>query len=202
MRMYAERPGRRVRQFVGDLAVIGLVLLFVIGGWAVHDAVRALEAPGRQVEQAGQDFTGAVDRFGTQLERVPLVGEDLRESLGGVRDAGGEIEAAGRREQEVVRDVARVAGLAVAVPPTLLVVLAGLLLRLRWAREAAAARQLREAGPAGLRVLALRAVTRRRLSRLPGGVAGAVAALDGGDNTALAAVELHALGLHDTTRQS
>ena len=53
MTWYAETSSKRTAQQLGDAAVAAWTLLWLWIGNAVHDAVRQLAAPGRELEEAG-----------------------------------------------------------------------------------------------------------------------------------------------------
>lgn len=197
MELYAENPARRARQVTADVVVLAWVVVWVLIGTAVHDAVARLAAPGRTLEQAGTSLGGGLGDAAEAVGGVPLVGDALGaplESAGGAADA---ITAAGVEIQDVVERTALVAGLSVAAWPVLVVVGVWLALRLRFARRAAAARELLAEG-AGLELFALRALTRvplRSLATVDPDPAGAWRRGDPDVVRALAALELREAGL-------
>ncbi|MDD7967330.1 hypothetical protein [Actinomycetospora lemnae] len=176
--VYAERPRRRARQFLADVAVLAWVAIVVSLATLLYDAVLTLQGPGRQLGDAGANvrdtFAGAAETAGG----VPFVGDDLARALSGGTRAGENIVAAG--EQEIAAVEALASGLAwtvglIAVVP---VVVAWVVLRVRWMIAARAVLALRD----GLRgdvgdadLLALRALSHgspRRLARVPDAAAG------------------------------
>ena len=50
MKLYADVPRRRTAQIVADLAMLAWVAGCVLLGRALHDAISALAAPGRRLE--------------------------------------------------------------------------------------------------------------------------------------------------------
>lgn len=139
---YAEIPTRRVRQVLGDLAVLMWCVLWWRIALAVRERVLGLQDAGARAEEAGIAIGDRLRSAGDAVAGVPLAGAGLAD--------------AGRRAQEAVRTTATV------VHAVLLVVLVGLVLigwlwrRARWTAEAVAARRLR-ATREGLQVLGLRA---------------------------------------------
>ena len=162
MKWYAELPAVRTRQLVRDTAVLGWVLLWIWLGEKVHDGVRRLAAPGRELEDAGGGLTSGLSSAADRAGDVPLVGDGLRAPLAAAADAGGALERAGAAQQAAVDHLALLLALLVAGLPILWAVASWLPARLRWGREAAAAVRLR----GDVDLLALRAATARPLSAL------------------------------------
>lgn len=161
MSLYAELPGRRLRQVVGDLLVLGWVVAWVQVGRIVHDLVGRLAAPGRTLESAGGSLESGLSRAAEGVSGVPLVGDSLRGPLDAAGDAAGTLTGAGTSLQDAVAQLALAAGLGVAALPVLGTLIVWVGLRVRFARRAAAARRLLAAS-GDLDLFALRA-----LSRLP-----------------------------------
>jgi hypothetical protein len=194
MTWYADLPGLRSRQLLLDLVVLAWVVLSAWLGRAVHQAVQALAAPGRELQEAGdglvQGFGGAADR----VAGVPGVGRALRAPLDAGAGAGELLVEAGAAQQDAVGTLALVLGLVVGGLPVLLVLARWLPGRLRWSREATAARRL--AGDVDL--LALRAAVGAPLPALARLGPDPVTRWRAGDADAgrsLAALELRRLGL-------
>lgn len=195
--LYPQRPAAFARQLLLDLLVVALVLGALWSGRALHDLVDQLAGPGQQLEQAGGDFAGSTDRFAERVRRLPLVGDDVQDPLHAVAGAGRTLRAAGQRQQDVVHRVALALGLLTAGLPVLF--LLGLYVpgRVRRARQAGAARDLRRAPSGNDHLFALRALVNRDLTQLRDAVGDPDAAYARGDYAALARVELRALGLRD-----
>lgn len=197
MTLYADRTGRRVAQLLGDLAALAWTVLWVRLGFAVHDAVGALAAPGRGMEDAGGVLERNLRSAGEKAAGVPVVGDDLREPFDAAAGAGRSLAEAGRDQQALTADVALLLGVVTVVVP-LTLALWWLARRIRWAREATAARRLL-AGGADAGLFALRALAGRPLHRLRAVAADPVAGWREGDPevvAALAALELRRLGVH------
>ena len=116
MSWYAETPALRSRQLLRDAAVLVWVVVWLRVGFAVHDTVDRLAAPGRALERAGRD---------------------LADGHGDAADRAGEVQ------QDAVGLLGVVLALVVAGLPVLLVLLWWLPSRLAFARAHAAARTLR-----------------------------------------------------------
>jgi hypothetical protein len=197
MKLYADTAGRFSRQLVADLVVAGWIGLWVWLAVELRERLLQLAGPGETLERAGTSFSGSLNGAGDKVGRLPVVGDEV---AGAFRDAGGAgdtLADAGRRQVDAVHQ------LALFVPGLMLLLAAGIVLafwlpnRLRWSREATAARRMLS-GPDAVEVFATRAVVHRRtheLARLPDAT---ITRWRAGDETAaatLADLELRALGL-------
>ena len=194
MKIYAERPGLRARQVLSDVMVVVWVVVWVRIGMRVHDLVEALATPGRRMEEAGADFSGAVSRLGGQADDLPFIGDRLGAAFGTVAEGGRSLERAGVAQQDAVHTLALWLGVLLAALPIAWLLVRYVPGRLRWVREATAAARLRASG-ADLRLFALRALTSvplhelRRVSDDPAGD------YEAGRFHDLAALELASVGL-------
>lgn len=200
MKLYADRPRRILAQLLGDLAALGWTVLWVRLGVAVHDAVLALAVPGRKLADAGGALERNLRSAGETASGVPVVGDELRGPFDAAAGAGGSLAEAGRDQQALVGDLAPLlTALTVVVPLTL--ALWWLARRVRWVREATAARTLL-AGGADATLFALRALAAQPLPRLRKVAADPWAGWRDGDPeivAALAALELGGLGIRPRT---
>lgn len=162
MKPYADTTALRTRQVLTDLAALLACLLLAQVGKALHDAVLRLAAPGRQLARAGTDLSGTLSDAGVRLGKVPLAGGGLRAPFDAASAAAGQVAAAGVAQQHAVSDLALALGLVVALLPIAWVLSRWLPGRLRWAREAGAAEQVRS----DVDLLALRAAITLPLHRL------------------------------------
>jgi hypothetical protein len=194
---YAETPARRSRQVMGDvLAVVGLLLCVWIGS-TVHDATTRLVGPGETIEAAGAGLAERMDGAADAADGIPAVGDDLAEQFAEAGGVGERIESAGREQQQVVRTLATVLGWTAGGLPAAYLLLRWLSNRLRFARLAGEARLLR-GSDAGLDLLALRALAAqplRQLMLLKDPPVSGWRAQDRDAVAALAALELHRLGV-------
>lgn len=194
---YAGTPGRAALQVAADVLVVLWIALCVLVGRLVHDAIAAFAEVGRRVESGAGGIASNLDDAGNGASQVPLVGDSLSTPLRSAGNAARDLAGAGSGLEDRALWLAMVLALAVAVPPILGVAVPWLLLRLRFARRAAATASLaRTAG--GQRLLALRALAGQPMTRL---VAIADDPLEGWRRNdpevvrRLAAVELRASGL-------
>ncbi|MDQ3733255.1 MAG: hypothetical protein M3400_04515, partial [Actinomycetota bacterium] len=125
---------------------------------------------------------------------VPVAGDALQEPFDLVGGVGDQLRDAGQSEQDAVAALALGLALVIAVLPILWALFRWLPRRLRWIREAAAARRVID----DVELFALRALTNRSLSELATVGPAPAAAWKSGDQAtslALAELELSALGL-------
>ncbi|MFD2093684.1 hypothetical protein [Blastococcus deserti] len=202
MQLYAQHPVQRTRQLAADVGVLAWVLLWVLVARTVHAAVLVLAEPGRAVEDLGSSVAGNMTDAAGTAEDVPLVGDELAVPFDALADAGGSVTGAGQAAQDAVATLATVLAVVLVVLPVGWVLSRWLPWRLRWVREASAARALLRAAP-DLHVLAARALATAPLPRLAALPAGTGAGWHAGDPAAvraLADVELRRLGLRPPDR--
>lgn len=165
MKLYADQPARRARQVVADVGVAAWVVVWVLVGRAVHEAISRLAAPGRTLEDAGASLEAGLGDAAGGVADVPLVGDRLRSPLDAAGGAAGTITRAGQGLQDGVAQLADLVAVTVAAWPVLAVVVVWAAVRVRFARRAGAARALVAAGTAD-ELFALRALTRTPLPTL------------------------------------
>jgi hypothetical protein len=194
---YAQHPAVRLQQILADLGMLAWLVVWVLVARAVHAAVLVLAEPGRAVEDLGRSVAGNMDSAADAAQSVPLVGDELSKPFGALSDAGGSVSGAGQSAQDAVGTLATVLAVVLVVLPVAWLLFRWLPWRLRYAREAGAARRLL-AGTPDLEILAARALATAPLPRLAALPAGTGTAWHTGDPAALralAAVELSRLGL-------
>ncbi len=197
MQLYAQHPVLRSRQVAADVGVLAWTVLWVLVARLVHGAVLVLAEPGRAVEDLGRSVAGNMGSAAEAAGDVPLVGDELSTPFEALSEAGGSVRGAGQAAQESVSTLALVLAVVLVVLPVGWLVLRWLPWRLRYVREAAAARRLLDGTP-DLEILAARALATAPLPRLAQLPAGTGAAWRGGDSRAvrtLAGLELARLGL-------
>jgi hypothetical protein len=177
--------------------MLAWLVIWVLVARAVHAAVLVLAEPGRAVENLGRSVAGNMGSAADAAARVPVVGDKLAGPFGSLADAGGSISGAGQSAQDAVGTLAAILAVVLVVLPVGWLLLRWLPWRLRYAREAGAARRLL-AGTPDLEILAARALATAPLPQLAALPAGTGAAWRAGDPRAvqdLAALELGRLGL-------
>jgi hypothetical protein len=197
MPLYAQHPALRARQVTADLGMLAWVVLWVLVARAVHRAVLVLAEPGRAVEDLGASVAGNMNSAADAAGDVPFVGDELSAPFRALSEASGTVRGAGQAAQDAVATLALVLAVVLVVLPVGWLLLRWLPARLRYAREAGAARRLLTGTPE-LEILAARAMATAPLPRLAALPAGTGAAWRGGDPAAvraLAGLELARLGL-------
>lgn len=201
MRLYADRPDRRVRQLAADAGLVVWAVLWVAVARLVHRTVLVLADPGRSVEDLGRSIADSMGSAAGAAGHVPVVGDDLAGPLASLGRAGGSVAAAGQGTQDAVATLATVLAAVLVVLPVGWMLLRWLPWRLRWAREASAVDRLtadaRLDAP-DLELLAARALATAPLPALAALPAGTGAGWRAGDPVAvraLAGLELRRLGL-------
>jgi hypothetical protein len=197
MHPYAQQPALRLQQILADLGMLAWLVVWVLMARTVHAAVLVLAEPGRAVEDLGRSVAGNMNSAADAAQRVPLVGDELAKPLGALSDAGGSVSGAGQSAQDAVGTLAAVLAVVLVVLPVGWLLFRWLPWRLRYAREAGAARRLLTGTP-DLEILAARALATAPLPRLAALPSGTGAAWHTGDPVAvraLAGVELARLGL-------
>jgi hypothetical protein len=196
MSLYAELPAYRARQIVGDAAVILWTALWIKVGMWITELLDRLAGPGRAVERAGLDFARPLADAGRRVADVPLVGDALQNPLAAAARGGRVLAQAGSDQQQVVHTLAVWLGVVVAIVPISLLALMYVPGRVRWLREAHAARRLR-AGARDLELFAMRAVATKPLGELHRVSKDPAGDLRAGRFEHLAALELRTLGLSE-----
>jgi hypothetical protein len=197
MQLYASAPAQRTRQVAADLGMLAWLVLWVLVARVVHGAVLVLAEPGQAVEDLGSSVAGNMESAAGVAEDVPLVGDELSAPFDALSDAGGSVSGAGQAAQDAVGTLSTVLAVVLVLLPVGWLLLRWLPWRLRWAREAGAARTLL-AGTPDLHLLAARALATAPLPRLAALPPGTGAAWQAGDPVAiraLAELELDRLGL-------
>src|SRR5512144_798286 len=194
LKWYAETPRVLFRQLLTD----GCVVAWLLGwGWVaatLHRLLARLAIPGAQVQASASDVARQLESAGVGTRDVPLVGGPLAAALeAGARAARG-VAAAGATGRDVASAVAWWLPLFVAAGPVVAVLLWWLPWRVRWAREASAARRL----CLDLELFAWRALAHRPLREVARIAPAPACGLRRGDPrvvAALARLELAALGV-------
>jgi hypothetical protein len=197
MQLYAQSPVLRTRQVAADVGMLAWLLLWVVVARVVHSAVLVLAEPGQAVEGLGRSVADNMNSAAEAADRVPVVGDELSAPFDALAGAGGSVSGAGQSAQDAVGTLATVLAVVLVVLPVGWLLLRWLPWRLRYAREAGAARRLLTGTP-DLEILAARALATAPLPRLAALPAGTGAAWHAGDPAAvraLAGLEAQRLGL-------
>lgn len=197
MKLYADVPGRRATQVASDALTLVWVVAWVAVGHRVHDEVARLRDTADQLTGVGTSLGGNMTGAAEQLSQVPFLGEQVRRPFDRAATSATQLATAGRDMHAAVDRVAVALGVTVAAVPILLVVATWLVLRVRFARRAAAAQRFVDAD-ADLDLFALRALARQPVRRLAAVSDDPAAAWRAGDPDVvrrLALLELRSSGL-------
>jgi hypothetical protein len=160
VRLYPTNPSRRRATIARD--VLGLVLLafFAWCGTKAYDVVDSLTALGTAVSDTGTSIQSGFGSVAHAVGGLPLVGDSLANALSGAgSSAGSQLTSVGQEGIAQVDRMALLIGLAVALLPTVVLLLAMVPRRIRQVRALSAAHAVltRTRGPAARQLLASRA---------------------------------------------
>jgi hypothetical protein len=194
---YSTRPLRLFGQLISDVTVSLWTVIWVFVGLAVHDAIATIADAGRQLESGSKGIAGSLASAGHGAQHIPLVGDAVSKPLTAAGDAATDLAGAGHSLDTTAGWLAVLLALAVAAPPILAVTMPWLFLRLRFLRRKLTVTAL-AATPAGLQLLALRALANRSPGKLAAVSADPVGAWRREDPVTvhrLAALEVRAAGI-------
>lgn len=194
MKLYADDPRLARRQGLGDALLLAWVIAWVEIGQRLTSLVDRLGGPGRTLATAGGRLEDGLNGAAGGVGRLPVVGGSLEDVFADTAGAGTALREAGLEQAEVAHQLAVALGVLLAGLAIAWALSRHLPGRLRWVRDADAARAL-VVDAADLRLFALRAVVNRPLHELRRVSADPGADLAAGRFERLAALELAALGL-------
>ena len=196
-RPYSMNPPRLALQVVADLFTLAWIYVWYRIGVAVHDNVLSAAAVGYRIQNSAGNVAGTLDQAGRSVGNAPIVGGTLSGPLQTAAQQIAGIAGSGQDLGDRLTNAATAAGWLVALAPILIALAFWLPARWRFARRAGAVAELAQA-PAGLELLALRALVHRPLSELERVTPDPLGAFRSGHPDAvraLAGLELAALGV-------
>ncbi len=197
MKLYADAPGHRLRQLVGDALLVVWVIAWVLVARAVHDATMLLARPGEELSRAGKGLAERMRDAGSAVDGAPFIGEQLEAPFAGAGDAADQVAGAGVAQVDAVEQLAAWLSVAIGTIPILVLLAVYVPLRWRFVREATAGQRFIDAAE-DLDLFALRALARQpmhRLATVSEDPAGAWRRKDEGVVRRLALLELRDVGL-------
>lgn len=206
VKVYADRAGRAMNQVLGDVLVLGWLLVWIWAGKQLHDVIARLALPGEKAEAAGRHLEGSLNDAAKNVGDLPLAGDKLRKPLDEGAASGREFAEAAQSYQDAVADLAVLAGVLVAVAPIVLLLAVWLPRRIAWITAASATSRLLRDDAGAADLLALRALAARplhelaRSSRATTDLMDAWRARDADVVGQLARLELDSLGVRARTR--
>lgn len=189
-------PGVRIRRIL-DVALTLWVAVWIALAIVIALEVRGLEDLSDTTVKAGR----AIETAGTALETIgdiPLIGGNVRQLGEQARTAGESAVASGRSSRGSIRDLSILLAVAVALVPSMPVVLLYVPLRVSWSRQVGVVRRAlvrRPGDPALTEFLAYRAVQNLPYDTLYAATPSPWRDLEEGRFDALADAELVRLGL-------
>ena len=197
MKLYADAPGHRLRQLIGDSLLAIWILVWVLVARAVHDATMLLARPGEELNRAGSGLGDRMRDAGSAVDDTPLIGDQLEAPFEGAGNAADQVARAGSAQVDAVDQLATWLSLTIGAIPILLLLAVYLPLRWRFIREATAGQRFIDAAE-DLDLFALRALARQpmhRLAAVTDDPAGAWRREEEGVVRRLAVLELRDVGL-------
>jgi hypothetical protein len=204
MKLYADAPVRRTRQFAADVLFVLWVVGWVWIGHVVQHGTAELSGVGRQTDASATALSSGLTSAGDSLRGLPIVGDGVSAPFDQMSEASRSLAAAGRSQVTAVDRLSWVLGISIAAIPVLTVGVFFLPARWRFARDATAAARFVDAAE-DLDLFALRALTRQPmhvLARVTDDPAGAWRARDPQVVHALATLELRDCGIEPPARLS
>jgi hypothetical protein len=165
MKVYADSSTRRIRQVLGDLLLVGWLVLWLVIARVVHGATMLLARPGEELTRAGDGLADRLRDAGSAVNGAPIIGDQLQAPFAGAGDAADQLAAAGASQVRAVDQLAFWLTLSVGAIPILIALAVYLPARWRFAREATAGQRFVDAGE-DLDLFALRALARQPMHRL------------------------------------
>ena len=165
MKLYADAPGHRLRQLVGDSLLVVWVIAWALVARAVHDATMLLARPGEELSRAGSGLAERMRDAGSAVDGAPFIGDQLEAPFQGAGDAADEVAGAGAAQVEAVEQLATWLSLAIGAIPILVLLAVYVPLRWRFVREATAGQRFIDSA-ADLDLFALRALAQQPMHRL------------------------------------
>lgn len=197
MQLYSRPGWRMARQITSDL----FVLVWAVAWWKVSHwlggMVDRLAVPAQRTGDAAQQMSDEMGAARERLDGVAVVGDQLAEPFGRLSDGLGQITTQSQQQVELVHQLAAGTTLVTFLVPVLTLVAWWLPRRLRFIRQATAARRFIDAD-ADLQLFALRAMANlpmHELARITDDPVGAWRAGDQQVVHRLAALELRRTGL-------
>lgn len=196
MKLYADLHARRVRQTVFDAAVAVWLVVWIQLAMKVNSTTDSARGGADRLQTGAASLSGNLTTAGGRLEKVPLVGDTLREPFTKAAGSATDVSSAGQQLSTGIDRLGDLLGFLTALAPVLFALLLWGVVRLRYARRAGAAARLRDTG--GDDLLALRALTTASPTQIRAVDEEATAKWRAGDEDvtrALAGLHLRSLGL-------
>jgi hypothetical protein len=204
MKIYADAPVRRTRQFAADVLFVLWLAGWIWVGHVVQHGTAQLAGVGQQTDESATSLATGLTNAGDSLRDLPVVGGGVATPFDQMSSASQGLAAAGRSQVTAVHRLAWTLGISIATIPILTVAVFFVPVRWRFSREATAGARFIDAAE-DLDLFALRALARQPmhvLAKVSDDPAGAWRDRDPQVVNALAALELRDSGLKVPSRLS
>lgn len=165
MQLYAKPGWRMARQLTADLFVMGSIVCWAIAARVLGGAVEKLAIPARSTGDAARSMSEQMREAGDRVGAVPGVGDSLGAPFGSMADGLRQISDQSAQQVTQVHQLATITSAVVFLLPTITLLALWLPPRIRFIRQAAAARTFIDAD-ADLDLFALRAMANVPMARL------------------------------------
>ncbi|MEL4357124.1 MULTISPECIES: hypothetical protein [unclassified Luteococcus] len=165
MQVYARPGWKMARQLTGDLFVLGSVVCWALGARLLAHAVEKLAVPARQTGNAAHSMSEQMRQAEERIGQLPGLGDNLGDPFGSMAGGLQQISEQSAAQVDLVHRLALVSGWLVFLLPTLTILALWLPRRIRFIRQAAAARTFIDAD-ADLDLFALRAMANVPMAQL------------------------------------
>ena len=197
MRRATIRPARRALHLIGDLILIGWALLWIGVAGIVHAVVMAVASPALALNESTSSLAGKVEDAAESLGNVRVVGDQLAAPFQPIATSLRDMAGQGGETVTAIEQAAFAIAVVVFLVPTCTLAIMYVPLRIRRARESAAARSYIN-DQADLDLFALRAMAKTPMTRIAAITGDPVGAWRRGDATIileLANLELRRVGI-------
>ena len=186
--IYASTPARRSAQIIGDALTLAWCVVWILLGKLVYEAISLLQKPADEFSSAASGLGDSIGDAGGSLPSF------LKKPFEGVANSADSLSSAATSQSDTINHVAWVVSFVVALPPIFMLLALVIPLRLRWIRETASLKDLRNS-PNFVELMARRAVVRQPLRRLRKVSVDPIGDIENGNFSALAALEARQLGI-------
>ena len=203
LKLYADSPARRLQQLLADAGIVVWTIGWILVGRALHGVVLLLARPSQELSDGSAGLADRLRAAGSAVDGAPLIGDELRAPLDDAGGAAEQMASAGAAQVEAVEQLALWLAVTVAAVPVVLALVAHLVVRWRFVREASAGQRFVDSAD-DLDLFALRALAHQplhRLARISPDPAGAWRSRDPSVVRRLAELELRSNGLAPPPRQ-
>ena len=165
MVFYDVRPLRRAGQVLFDVAVVVGCVAAVLVGTALSAAISTVAVLGTRVHKEGSAFQEQLSKTARALGKIPFGGDSVSAPLRRASKNAGAIADAGTQQHDAILQVAHLVGGSIAVILLLVLLLTWVRHRGRFIRAASATQRIAQT-PAGVELLAVRALQRNAAASL------------------------------------